>query len=96
MVVGSVVRAGGGCRYDPGLNYGANEHGEFVFGYLGKPHEEAVRDYLLCLVLCNTVLVEELDNGEIKYGPESPDDGALVKVSSCTVDLGVVANCVLL
>ena len=52
-------------RYDIGLNYGERDTGQYVFAYLGTKYEEQVRGFLLALALCNTVVVEELDDGTV-------------------------------
>eukprot|EP00658_Telonema_sp_P-2_P000523 TRINITY_DN10199_c0_g1_i2.p1 TRINITY_DN10199_c0_g1~~TRINITY_DN10199_c0_g1_i2.p1 ORF type:complete len:1014 (-),score=219.56 TRINITY_DN10199_c0_g1_i2:128-3037(-) len=68
--------------YDPALNYEPREGDfgtEYLFAYLGTEHEEHVRGFLLALALCNTVVVEELEDGDVKYNAASPDDGALIK-----------------
>lgn len=64
--------------YDPMLNYESRSDG-YAFAYLGQEHEESTRAFLLALALCNTVVVEDLEDGTVKYNAASPDDGALIK-----------------
>ena len=45
------------------------------------PHFQAddIREFLLILATCHTVVPETMENGEIKYQSSSPDEGALVR-----------------
>ena len=54
------------------------------------PKEEIDKsmEFLLCLAICNTVIVYHSPEGEVKYNAESPDEAAFVSfASSCGVVL---------
>jgi len=43
-----------------------------------EAHGDAVDDFLTCLTVCHTVVVERQKDGGLTYQAESPDEGALV------------------
>ena len=48
----------------------------------GSEHSKQLGDFFRCLALCHTVLVEELEGGQIEYQAQSPDEQALVQAAA--------------
>ncbi|KAI1710667.1 cation transport ATPase (P-type) domain-containing protein [Ditylenchus destructor] len=72
-----------------GVSYGDDERDEFEDKNMlekmrsNQPDAELIRDFLLMMASCHTVVPEkDQDTGELNYQSSSPDEGALVRGAS--------------
>lgn len=69
-------------KYGQIVNFNFNDD-EFTLHLNNEKHEnyENIRNFLLCLCLCNSVFTEERADADVIYQASSPDETALINAS---------------